>query len=153
MISNKLKPTPRFLKNKWIPLWTLSLLFYGTMLFLTLTAKDIHNSRLPQVTTGHLGKQEFSYSVTYDNEYTKDFSGQFTAIPKELVDTGQIFIVESATKNGTTYYYAKKISLTIDTDKRNESYYAVSDSMYSYSSYILTGYETLKDGDEINIAN
>ena len=81
-------------KKPWFALLALSLLFYGAMLFLTIFAKNIHNARLPQVTAERLGKQHFSYTFTSEG-YTAKRTGSLPALPKELVDTNQVFILET----------------------------------------------------------
>lgn len=138
-------------KRRYLPLLFLSLTFYGIMLFLTLTAKDIHNARLPQVTANRLNKQSFTYTVTQEDGYTYEASKNREGIPKDVVDSGQIFIVTTITKEDMTYYYAKRTTVTIDTTLNNDTYYALDSSVSLRDMVILTGYEELEDGDEVYI--
>ena len=135
-------------KKPWFALLALSLLFYGTMLLLTLFAKNIHYARLPQVTAERLGKQRFSYAITIEG-YTTERTSSLPALPKELVDTNQVFILETKETDDFTYYYARKASVTIDKSKENADYYAIADGLDSRSMVILTGYEKLNDGEEV----
>ena len=137
-------------KKRLLPLLVLSLLFYGILLFLTLTAKDIHLARLPQVTASRLGNVGFNYLFTPENGEPRTATKQMPGIPKEIYDSGQIFTVTTKVTDEMTYYYAKKISPEIDFSKENDAYYAVSDSFFR-DMVILTGYENLEDGDEVNL--
>lgn len=143
------KPQKGHNKKPWLMLVLLSLLFYGAMLLLTVFADDIHNARLPQVTTGLPGKQNFTQLLTLEDGTTIERTRSCTALPKELVDSDQVFTVRSVTENGFTYYYAQKLSYTIDTSMNHDDYYAIAASSISRDSIILTGYENLKEGDEV----
>ncbi|MBO5176974.1 MAG: hypothetical protein J6C07_05920 [Lachnospiraceae bacterium] len=137
-------------KKHFLPLLLLSVLFYGVMLLLTLTAKDIHLARLPQVTASRLGNVSFTYLFTPENGEPRIATKQMPGIPKELYDSGQIFTVTTKVTDEMTYYYAKKISLKVDSSKENDTHYAISDSFFR-DMIILSGYENLKDGDEVNL--
>lgn len=135
-------------QRPWVLLVTLSMLFYGTMLFLSLYSKDIHNARLPQVTAERLGEQKFSYSITIDERTIKRTSS-LSALPKEMVNSDCIFVLETIETEDFTYYYAKKVSVTIDDTKENPDYYAITDGLERRAMVIMSGYETLNDGDEV----
>jgi len=147
MFKNQKKKTHR--TRRLLPLIVLYLLFYGAMLLLTLTAKDIHLARLPKVTASRLQNVTFSYQHTNNGE-TYTVTKQMPGIPKELYDSGQIFVIVSEVTDYMTCYYAKKISLELDPSKENETYYAVSDSFFR-DMVILTGYEELEHGDEVHL--
>lgn len=144
----RFKPKKDNDKKPWFTLCLLSLLFYGAMLLLTLFAKDIHNARLPQVTAERPGKQEFTYTVTIEN-YTVERTGSHTALPKDMVDSGKVFTLKSVMKDDFTYYYAEQVSVVVDTSKENTDYYAISEGLSSRDIVIMTGYENIKDGDEV----
>lgn len=135
-------------KKPWLPLCLLSLLFYGAMLLLTLFAKDIHHARLPQVTAERPGKQEFAYSITIDN-YTLERTSFHTALPKNMVDADKVFIIKTVMEDDFTYYYAQQVFVTIDSTKENTDYYVLSGGLDSRDMVILTGYDTLSDGEEV----
>lgn len=135
-------------KKQLLPLFLLSLVFYGGILFLTLNALDIRNSRLPQVTAQRLTKQEFDYTATLQSGQTIQTNGKFLAIPKQLFDYGRVFVIESVPTEDMTYYYAKEIFIQIDERKQNEEYYALADSNFR-EMVVFTGYETLEDGCEV----
>ena len=139
---NKLKSLSRLL-----PLFLLSVLFYGVMGFLTLKSPDIHYARLPHVTTEQLTKQEFTYVLPEypDTERTRSI----LAIPKEMYESGKVFKVETKTEYGFTYYYAKQVWPELDRDKQNETYYAIKQGLYGSEQMIVTGYEELYDGMEV----
>ena len=137
-------------KKPWLILVLLSILFYGGMLLLTVTAKDIHAARLPKVTASRPEKQSFTYFVTIENG-TIEQKSSFTALPKNMVDSGKVFRLQSVTENDFTYYYARQLTVTIDKTKENDDYYAISDGLMFGETIIMTGYKTLKDGDEVNL--
>lgn len=127
----------------------LSLLFYGGMLFLSAFADDIHYARLPRVTAETPKKQSFSYTITLNNGASSSQTNLFPALPKDMVDSGQVFIVRTSVQDDFTSYYAQKVSIVIDTEKKNDDYYAITDGIFSRDLVILTGYEALSDGDEV----
>ena len=135
-------------KKPWLVLCLLSLLFYGAMLLLSLTARDIHNARLPQVTASRPFKQKFTYTVTWEDSVIER-TGSFTALPKDMVDTGKVFTLRSETENDFTYHYAQQISIVVDEGKTNDDYYAITSGINSWDTLIVTGYEALEDGDEV----
>ena len=69
--------------KKRLPLYILSFLFYGSILFLTLHAWDIRCAGLPQVTVGRLEKEEFSYTVTNQAGQTFEATYDFFLISSE----------------------------------------------------------------------
>lgn len=135
-------------KKQLLPLFLLSLVFYGGILFLTFNALDIRNARLPQVTAFRLTKQEFDYIATLPSGQTIQTTSKFLAIPKEIIDYGKVFAIESVPTEDMTYYYAKEIFIPIDDRKENEQYYALADSSFR-EMVIFTGYELLEDGCEV----
>lgn len=137
-------------KKKLLPLFLLSLVFYGGMLFLTLNALDIRNSRLPQVTANRLSKQEFTYIGTLQSGQTMEMTTKFLAIPKEVIEYGRIFAIDAVHKNDMTYYYAREIFVEIDEEKENDTYYALKEKDFR-EMIVLTGYETLEDGCEVHL--
>ena len=137
-------------KKPWLILCLISVLFYGAMFLLTLSAKDIHNARLPQVTTARPIKQKFSYTLAVEGT-TIERSGNFTALPKDMVDAGKVFTLRSITENDFTYHYVQQISVVVDGSKQNEEYYAISSGINNGDTLIMTGWENLNDGDEVFI--
>lgn len=141
-------PKKETTKKPVLVLALLSLLFYGGMLLLSVFADDIHYARLPQVTAGVPKKQHFSYTSTYDG-HTINHTGSYIALPKDMVDSGKVFVIKTVVEENFTYYYAEKVSVTVDTGKENTDYYALSGGLDSRDIVIMSGYETLSDGDEV----
>ncbi len=137
-------------KSRLLPLFVLSLLFYGAMLLLSLTSKDIHLKRLPKVTASRLSNVTFSCQTTSENGDTRTVTTQLRGLPKELYDSGQVFTITSKVTDGMTFYYAEQVAPEIDFSKENADYYAVLDSFFQ-DMVILSGYEELEDGDEVNL--
>ena len=141
----------KFKKEKQVIfLCLLSVIFYGSMLFLTLNAWDIRCSRLPQVTASRLSKEEFRYMETLQSGQLIETTRKSLAIPKELIEYGRIFAIDTVHKNDLTYYYAREITIAIDEAKENETFYALAEKDFR-ETIILTGYENVEDGCEVHI--
>lgn len=141
----------KFKKEKQvILLCVLSLIFYGSILFLTLNAWDIRCARLPQVTASRLKKEEFRYIEILQSGQEYETTRKFLAIPKEVVEYGEFFAIDTVHKDDLTYYFARKVSIPIDTERENENSYALVERDYR-ETIILTGYEGLEDGCEVHI--
>lgn len=135
-------------KKPVLALVVLSLLFYGIMLFLSVSAKNIHYARLPQVTASSIQKQSFTYSYTTDYG-TIQQTKLCAALPKDMVDSGQVFIITTDSRDDFIYYYAQRVSVVIDAEKENADYYAIASGIAGRDLVILSGYEDLEDGDEV----
>ena len=136
-------------KHRLLPLFLLLFLFYGIMFVLTFTAKDIHNARLPHVTAGPLSRQDFEYMVTPEGGMPRMVTSSLLAIPKELVDSEQVFVIYTEERNGMTYTYARKVFVTVSLE--NDMYYSVDGGIAFSDRIILSGYEELEDGCEVYI--
>ncbi len=137
-------------EKKVILLCLISIIFYGGILFLTLNAWDIRCAKLPQVTASRLKKEEFPYTEILQDGQEYETTRKFLAIPKEVVQYGQFFAIDTVHKDDLTYYYAREVSIAIDTARENENSYALLESDYR-ETIILTGYEGLEDGCEVHI--
>ena len=141
----------KFKKEKQvILLCILSIIFYGSLLFLTLNAWDIRCARLPQVTASRLKKEEFRYVEILQSGQEYETTRKFLAIPKEVVEYGQFFAIDTVHKDDLTYYFAREVSIAIDMERENENSYALVERDYR-ETIILTGYEGLEDGCEVHI--
>lgn len=149
MMRREKKKTENSSRYRLLPLFLLSFLFYGIMLFLTVAAKDIHNARLPHVTAGSLSRQDFEHMVTPEGGMPRMVTSSLPAIPKELVDSGQVFSVYTEERNGMTYTYARRVSVTVSFE--NDMYYAVDGGIAFSDRIIFSGYEELEDGCEVYI--
>lgn len=78
----------------------ITVLFFGTMLFLSLFSEAIHNSLLPHVTASHAENRLFSFEYTGENGNISVGAQTKSAVPAELLENG-VFVVYSAEKNGT----------------------------------------------------
>ena len=134
---------PNKIKNlsRLLPLLLLSVLFYGVMGFLTLKASNIHYARLPQVTTGQLGNEEFtSIQLRYsDIESARILLSK----PTEPCETGQFF-TKTNVKSVFTYYYAKEAwdNLYI---KRTRSILAIPKELYETRQVFKIEIKTKED--------
>ena len=130
-------------------LLSLSFLFYGSMLLLSVFADDIHYARLPQVTASHPTKQQFYHSYVNDEGHFVYQNVNLPALPKDMVDSGQIFLLEAVSENNFTYYYVTKLSVLTDASYENTDYYAIINELNRSDLIVTEGYENLKDNDEV----
>ena len=96
-------------------LTAITVLFFAAMLFLTISARAIHNVSLPQVTAEKLP------SVPFPFEYTDESGNEMTgtksalAIRTELLDS-DIFIMYQREKNGDMRYYVQLVEIETGTE-------------------------------------
>ena len=128
------------MKIKIISLVCVTLLFFALMAALSLTARDVHQSRLPHVTAARLTRESFSQgpgSVRYRQ----------TAIPKELYHSGDIYIITSRSVNGESRDFAKKVDIEIGLEI--DGFYEVTHGLLGHDYVIFSTDRPLDDGDEV----
>lgn len=110
-------------------------LFIIAMTVLTFTARDIHNSTLPHVTAKRLSQVAF-------NDYSRTL-----AIPKEIIDNGDVFIIGTRIINGEKRNVAQKVTLTLGLE--NDDYYEVIGGIIGNELIIFSTDRELENGDEV----
>lgn len=138
------------MKTKKIPI-ILTFLFFAAMVFLSLSARAIHYRMIPNVTVSRLTKETFdSEHFLSDGITTMTRTEQLLAIPKELYDSGEIYVLTSAEKNGDTRTFVKAIDLEIG--KENEGYYEVTNRFFDQKlRFVIKSSEDIEDGDEVYV--
>lgn len=107
-----------------------AVLFFGSMLFLTLEARTIHNRMLPNIKMKRLEEK----------------TGRLF-LPKEMYDAGDVYIVEEAEKNGETRNFVKKADLTIG--ESVEGGYLILDGISEWDFVVIKTDKELLDGMEV----
>ena len=107
-----------------------AVLFFGSMLFLTVEARSIHNRMIPNIEMKRLEQK----------------AGRLV-LPKELYDSGDIFIVTEAEKNGETRNFVEKADVTVG--EQVEGGYLVLDGIGEWDFVVTETDKELKDGMEV----
>ena len=103
------------MKMKTVITIIVTVLFFAAMLFLTISARAIHNVSLPQVTAEKLP------SVPFPFEYTDESGNEMTgtksalAIRSELL-ASDVFILYQREKNGDMRYYVQLVEIETGTE-------------------------------------
>ena len=107
-----------------------AVLFFGSMLFLTVEARTIHNRMIPNVKMKRLEQK----------------AGELV-LPKELYDSGDVFIVIEAEKNGEIRNFVEKADVTVG--EQIEGGYLVLDGINEWDFVVTETDKELKDGMEV----
>lgn len=94
------------MKMKTAITMSVTVLFFAAMLFLTISARAIHNASLPQVTAEKLPSVQFPFEYTDESENEMTGTKSALAIRSELLDS-DIFILYQREKNGDMRYYVR----------------------------------------------
>ncbi|MCL2031249.1 MAG: hypothetical protein FWG93_06850 [Oscillospiraceae bacterium] len=133
------------MKTKLRILAGITLLFFLSMAALTFTARGVHASRLPRVTARRLTRE--SFSVILDGRLVQY---RQTAIPKELLNAGDIFVLAPRAVNGETRDFARKVR--IETGLEIEGFYEVVRGISGHELVIFHSDRPITDGEEVRMA-
>lgn len=107
-----------------------AVLFFGSMLFLTVEARTIHNRMIPNIKMKRLEQR----------------AGELL-LPKELYDSGDVYIVTEEEKNGETRNFVKKADVTVG--EQAEGGYLVLDGIDEWDFVVTETDKELQDGMEV----
>jgi hypothetical protein len=99
-------------------------IFIIIMIFLTLSARGIHNARIPNVTVQRLTREEFEITRVTSDGFVHTFTQRLLAIPKDLYYSGEIFIITPIIINGERRDAARRVTVTTG-EGTNENFYSV----------------------------
>lgn len=111
----------------------LTVIFFGGMLFLTVKARTIHNRMIPNVKMRRLERWKTG-----------------VILPKELYDSGNIYIVVEEEKNGETRNFVEEAAVTVG--EQISSGYVVLDGIGEWDFVVTESDKELRDGMEVFIA-
>lgn len=114
------------------------LLFYAIMLFLTIFARSIHNSQIPNVTITRMKKIEINGVMDY-------------VIPISSYHNGNVFVIETVEKHGENYLFAR--SIPVEAGERKEEYIIIKSGLERWHKIIKNSDREFKNGDEIAISS
>lgn len=129
----------------------LTIVFFAGLLLLTIFARQIHNASLPKVTTERVPQEMFPFEYVLDDGTKIAGSQQAIAVPKALYDSGEIYVVYFAEKNGEKRDFVRKTFVTVGAE--NDGYYEVLSGL-NFSDKLVTDCEgELYDGCEVNVVS
>ena len=94
------------MKMKTAITMSVTVLFFAAMLFLTISARAIHNASLPQVTAEKLPSVQFPFEYTDESGNEMTGTKSALAIRSELL-ASDVFILYQREKNGDMRYYVR----------------------------------------------
>ncbi|MCL2018966.1 MAG: hypothetical protein FWG70_04325 [Oscillospiraceae bacterium] len=133
----------------------ITLIFFASMVVLTVTARDIHNALLPQVTARRLTQEDFEFVIDFEYDgipQTAVITQKRLAIPKELYnpDTSDaVFVVTTIYINGEERVGVRRV--VPQTNEKNEGFYEVTGGISRSDFVIFTSSKVLEDGAEVFI--
>lgn len=114
----------------------LTVLFFAAMAALTITARSIHESMIPNVTAKRLSREIFGDS------YVRKL-----AAPKALTESGEVFVITVRVVNGEKRNFAQKVQLAFGAE--NEAFYEITGGMMGNELVIFESDRDIHDGDEV----
>ena len=123
-----------------------TVLFFAAMLFLTISARPIHNASLPQVTVEKLSSVQFPFEYTDENGNVMTGTKSALAIRSDLLGS-DVFILYQREKNGDLRDYVRLAEIEM-----GEEYNGFTEvlSGIGYGDKIVVNSDTkLCDGDEV----
>ena len=124
----------------------ITVIFFAGMLFLTVFAREIHNSALPHVTASRVQRAQFSFEFT--DESGEIFVGTESklAITKEQYEQG-VYVLYKAEKNGEVRDFIRRAEIV---GGREQDGYVEVVAGLSPNERIVTDYTgKLYDGCEV----
>jgi hypothetical protein len=112
-----------------------TLLFFAAMAYLTLNARNIHNSQIPHVETTRLTREKVSADV------------RVLALPKELYDSGDVYVIAQRMINGEVRSVAKKAVLQVGA--AGNGFYEVKGGLMGNEIVVTSSDKPLSDGAEV----
>lgn len=125
----------------------ITVVFFATMLLLSLTAKKLYQSSLPKVQVATLEYENFEEEGTTDGGQFFDFA---FGLPKDLYNGGTVYVISNETINGEIRTIARTV-VGLKLGRENEDYYEVLEGISYGAQVIIRGGEIIQDGDEVLI--
>ncbi|NLC20072.1 MAG: hypothetical protein GX757_12815 [Clostridiales bacterium] len=137
------------MKPKKIPL-ILTVLFFMLMIFLSFTARSIHNRMIPNVRVTRLTREKFQYEKSFEDGTVRTVVRSSYAVPKWMYDQDFLYVVVPGIKNGDERTFARKISLPIGSE--NDDYYEIAEQFYDVNRlFIIESDKEIQDGTEVYV--
>ncbi len=134
------------MKIKTIITAIVAVLFFTVMIFLTFSARAIHNASLPLVTAEKLPSVQFPFEYTDESGNVMTGTKSALAIRTELLDS-DIFILYQREKNGDLRYYVRLAE--IETGAENNGFTEVLSGIGYGDKVVVNTDKELYDGCEV----
>jgi len=137
------------MKPKKFPL-ILTVLFFSLMIFLSFSARSIHNKMIPNVKVARLTREKFQYEEMLADGTVKTVVRSSYAIPKWMYDQDFLYVVVPGSKNGDERTFARKINLPVGAE--NDDYYEIAEQFYDVTRlFIIESDKEIQYGTEIYV--
>lgn len=125
----------------------ITLFFFILMLILTISARNIHNSQIPNVTVKRLTQEDFAInSILKSGEEVTTYQKRL-AIPKNIIGSGEVYVITRIYVNGEERDAARLVLPQIGAE--NEGFYEVTGGIDRRDLIIYDSNKKLNDGDEV----
>lgn len=125
-------------------------IFFAAMLFLTVFARDIHNSSLPHVTASRVRQEQFPFEYMDENGNTFVGTESKLAVTKEQYEQG-VYVLYKDEKNGEMRDFIRRVN--IETGRENYGYIEVVSGISPNERIVAEYTGDLFDGCEVLIMN
>ncbi|MCL2634614.1 MAG: hypothetical protein FWD34_08900 [Oscillospiraceae bacterium] len=124
----------------------LTVVFFVTMFVLTVSARTIHNSQIPNVTATRLTREDFIIEFEYDGGTFKTTQKRL-AIKKSIYDSGEVYAVITIIINGEERDGVHRVYPEIGAE--NEEYYEIISGVWGNELVVVSSDRELTDGGEV----
>ena len=136
------------MKAKTVITMIVTVLFFAAMLFLTISARPIHNASLPQVTVEKLSSVQFPFEYTDENGNVMTGTKSALAIRSDLLGS-DVFILYQREKNGDMRYYVRLAE--IETGAEHNGFTEVLSGIGYGDKVVVNTDKELYDGCEVTL--
>lgn len=120
----------------------ISILFYAGMLFMTCTARNLHETKLP-----HVKVVELEYGLFTDGNGETSFG---VTLPKKWYRDGEIYRIANVLINDEYRTIARKVD-SLEIGLENDDDYQVKNGLGAREKIIISNLNGLTDGCEVYI--
>ena len=121
--------------------------FFSGMLFLTVFARDIHNSALPHVTASRVQQAQFPFEYTDENGNTFVGTESKLAVTTEQYEQG-VYILYKDEKNGEMRDYIRRAN--IEAGREHDGYVEVVSGLTFGDRIVVDSDRVLCEGEVVS---
>lgn len=121
--------------------------FFSGMLFLTVFARDIHNSALPHVTASRVQQAQFPFEYTDENGNTFVGTESKLAVTTEQYEQG-VYILYKDEKNGEMRDYIRRAN--IEAGRKHDGYVEVVSGLTFGDRIVVDSDRLLREGEVVS---
>ena len=121
--------------------------FFAGMLFLTVFARDIHNSALPHVTASRVQQAQFPFEYTDENGNTFVGTESKLAVTSEQFKQG-VYILYKDEKNGEMRNFIRRAN--IEAGRKHDGYVEVVSGLTFGDRIVVDSDRLLREGEVVS---